>query len=103
MKLLPLNTWVQQGPKKNQQCINLLFGNPRRQTYSHPVKRQQREAENRTSIPISHNFEIDIRLYPRDWTSITLSMCLSFDMATLPKPKTLPLLLSPKVIYFCEE
>src|SRR3954465_2068147 len=40
MKLLPLSRWRQQVPKRNQQCRDLPFENPRRQTYSHPMKTQ---------------------------------------------------------------
>ena len=41
-----------------------------------------------------------MRLYPKDSTSMTLSMCRSFVIATLPRPNTWLLPLSAKMICF---
>ena len=53
-----------------------------------------------TIISRSQSIETDMRLKPRDSTSITLSICLSLEIATLPSPNTLLLPLSAYVICF---
>src|ERR1041384_3050041 len=50
----------------------------------------------------SHSIDTDIRLYPRDSTSMTLSMYWSREIATLPRPNTLLLPLSANVMVFDE-
>ena len=42
-----------------------------------------------TTISRSQSIETDMSLNPKDLTSMTLSMCLSFEIATLPRPNTL--------------
>ena len=53
-----------------------------------------------TTISRSQSIETDMRLYPKDSTSMTLSMCLSLEIATLPRPNTWLLPLSAKMICF---
>src|SRR3954467_5161964 len=51
----------------------------------------------------SQSMDTDIRLYPRDSTSMTLSIYWSREIATLPRPNTLLLPLSANVIVFLDE
>src|SRR4051812_49428262 len=47
--------------------------------------------------------DTDIRLYPMDSTNMTLSICWSREIATLPRPNTLLLPLSVNLIVFFDE
>lgn len=47
-----------------------------------------------TIISRSQSIETDMRLNPRDSTSMTLSMCRYLEIATLPSPNTMLLPLS---------
>ena len=60
----------------------------------------QRYLPKTTTISRSQSIETDMRLYPKDSTSMTLSMCRSFEIATLPRPNTWLLPLSAKMICF---
>ena len=60
----------------------------------------QRYLPKTTTISKSQSIQTDMRLYPKDSTSMTLSMCRSFEIATLPRPNTWLLPLSAKMICF---
>jgi hypothetical protein len=45
------------------------------------------------------NYEMDNKLYLNEFTSKTLEMELSFEIAILPKPRTSPFPLSPNIMF----
>ena len=51
----------------------------------------------------SQSIETDIKLKPMDSISITLSMCWSFQIATLPRPNTLLLPVSANVMWLLSD
>ena len=60
----------------------------------------QRYLPKTTTISRSQSIETDMRFYPKDSTSMTLSMWRSFEIATLPRPNTWLFPLSAKMICF---
>src|SRR3989337_1178594 len=70
---------------------------------SEAISTMQRYFPKMTIISRSQSIETDMRLNPRDSTSITLSMCRSFEIATLPSPNTLLLPVSANVMWLFED
>ena len=70
---------------------------------SDSISTRQRYFPNITIMFKSQSIETDIKLKPRDSTSMTLSMCWSLEIATLPRPNTLLLPVSANVMWLLSD
>ena len=73
------------GPAEKSTMYKSYFWYPSKtRDLSYSIRTRQRYFANITIMSRSQSVETDIKFYPRDSTSITLSMCWSFEIATLP-------------------
>ena len=92
------------GPAEKSTMYRSSFQYPSKtRDLSDSISTRQRYFPNITIMFKSQSIETDIKLKPRDSTSITLSMCWSFEIATLPRPNTLLLLVSANVMWLLSD
>src|SRR4051812_42717909 len=92
------------GPSEKSTIYRSPFQTPRKtMELSLTIETRQPYLPKSTKRSRSQSIDTNIRLYPRDSTSMTLSIYWSREIATLPRPNTLLLPLSANVIVFFDE